>query len=56
MYRIYKMTKEAIRMEMTWEAIDFENEIETVAEFKTLEEAEQAYNSYDQDLHGIWSI
>jgi len=52
MNRIYKLTEKAIESKMDWDQVINENEIETVKEFETLEEALKEYKNYDSDFYG----
>lgn len=53
--RIYKLTDTAIELEMSWDDAIYNDEIETVEEFDSYEEAVHAYENgcYDNDLYGV---
>ncbi len=55
-HRVYTMTEEAWNKGTDWDAAIAENEIETVAEFETLEEAIEYYENDlggDTDRYGV---
>ena len=53
---IYKANQKAIEEGWDWDTIFATGQIEMVAEFETLEEAEEAYENggYDPDLYGVF--
>lgn len=55
-WRIYRMTAEAWNACKTWDDALANNDIETVEEFDTLEEAEKAYKAYNADRYGIDTV
>ena len=54
-YRIYKVTEKAMEKRMNWDEIIPNNEIKTVKEFNSYEEAVTAFEngSYDEDFYGV---
>ena len=56
MSTIYKANQKAIENGWDWDTIFVNDAIETVAEFETMEEAEEAFDNagYDPDLYGIF--
>lgn len=56
MSTIYKANQEALENGWDWDTIFVNDAIETVAEFETMGEAEEAFENggYDPDLYGIF--
>ena len=56
MSTIYKASQKALEEGWDWDTIFANDAIETVAEFETPEEAEEAFENggYDPDLYGIF--
>lgn len=54
-HRIFKLTETAVQNTMDWDTAIAENEIETVEDFATYEEAVEAFDrdNYDTDLYGV---
>ena len=54
-HRIYQLTGKAIADQMTWDEAIYNGEIETVAEFETMEDALDAWcvGDFDPDLTGV---
>lgn len=55
-HRVYTMTAEAWNKGTDWDTAIYNNEIETVAEFETLEEALEYYENDlggDSDRYGV---
>lgn len=55
MHRIYELTDEAKKQGMGWDEAIYNDEIQTVEEFETLEEALEVFEvEYcDSDLYGV---
>lgn len=56
MNRVYTMTREARNNGMTWDEAIYNNQIETVAEFGSLEEAISYFENElggDSELYGV---
>ena len=55
MNRIYKLTENAIESKMSWDDAIENNEIETVEEFDSYEDAVKAFEDgfYDPDFYGV---
>ena len=54
-HRIFTLTEAAIQNAMDWDTAIAENEIETVEDFDTYEEAVEAFEggNYDADIYGV---
>lgn len=54
-HRIFTLSANAIIANMDWDTAIAEDEIDTVEEFETYEEAVKAFEdrSYDPDLYGV---
>lgn len=54
-HRIFTLTETAIQNEMDWDTAIAKNEIETVEDFDTYEEAVKAFEngSFNTDLYGV---
>lgn len=54
-HRIYTLTEKAIEEMMDWDTAIAEDEIQTVEEFESYEEAVESFenNSYDTDFYGV---
>ena len=54
-WRIYRMKEEAWEAHKTWDEVfaNGEDDIETIEEFDTLKEADEAYRAYDPDRYGV---
>lgn len=55
MHRIYRLTAKAIEKMIDWDTAIAEDEIQTVEEFDSYEEAVKAYEdgNFDSDLYGV---
>lgn len=54
-HRIFTLSEKAYKEGMDWDKAIYENEIETVEEFDSYEEAVEAFENggYDSDLYGV---
>lgn len=54
-WRIYGMKEEAWNAHKTWDEVfaNGEDDIETIEEFDTFEEAQEACEAYDPDRYGV---